>query len=93
MAAAPRLRGRPSDALLREGNDGDEAASRRQGDDRADTGVIETRSIDAHHLGKGELAGAMAGRHALDPPLVAETHYHLGHLCVGRIDQVETAEH
>src|SRR5258708_17022040 len=56
-AGGLHIRGRPSDALPREGNDSDEAASRRQGDDSADTGAIETRPVDAHHLGKGELSG------------------------------------
>ena len=67
-------------------NDGDGAASRRQGYDCADTRVIETRPLDAHHLGKSELAGAVAGCRALDPPLVAEPHDHLGHLGIGPID-------
>src|SRR5262249_36491295 len=85
------LNSAPSDALR--GKVGPEASSRRQGDDGPDTRVIETRPKDAHHLGKGELAGAVAGRNALEPPLVAKAHYHLGHLGVGRVDQVEATEH
>jgi len=42
---------------------------------------------------KAVAMSAVAGRHTLDPPLVAEPHHHLGHLGVGRIDQVEAAKH
>src|SRR5207245_35945 len=49
--------------------------------------------VNTSQLSECELAGAVTRCHALDLPLVAEPRHHLGHLRVGNVDKVESAEY
>src|SRR5215471_15433840 len=55
--------------------------------------MIKIDPVNTSHLSECELAGAVTRCHALDLPLVAEPGHHLGHLGVGDVDKVESAEY